>query len=185
LRSPYASAEYVAILTSQGTVPSMSGPANPYDNASCESFIKTLKREEIYANECADLEHLRAHMEEFIERYYNQQRLHSAPGYCTPDEFERKNHQRRGGRVTLSNTHILAPKIGKSSDRDAGERDSNAVPSPDPIPARRINEMKFAHVQCCKLYRKENVACEGFKSKTAASAATANCLSEGVHSTRV
>ena len=86
----YASAEYVAILTSQGIVPSMSRPANPYDNASCESFIKTLKREEIYANEYADLEHLRAHVEEFIERYYNQQRLHSALGYCTPDEFERK-----------------------------------------------------------------------------------------------
>ena len=59
-------------------VPSMSRPANPYDNASCESFIKTLKREEIYANEYASLEDLRDHIEEFIERYYNQKRLHSA-----------------------------------------------------------------------------------------------------------
>jgi hypothetical protein len=158
----------------------MSGPANPYDNASCESFIKTLKREEIYANEYADLEHLRAHMEEFIERYYNQQRLHSALGYCTPDEFERKNHQRRGGRVTLSDTHVLAEKTGKSSDRDAGERDSNAVPSPDPFPAREINEMKFADAySVASCLSNENVAGEGFKSKTAASVATANCLNDG------
>ena len=47
----YASAEYVAILNRYGIVPSMSRPANPYDNASCESFFKTLKREEIYATE--------------------------------------------------------------------------------------------------------------------------------------
>jgi transposase InsO family protein len=74
----YASADYVTHLKQRGIVPSMSRPANPYDNASCESFIKTLKREEIYANEYRDLEHLRDHIEEFIERYYNQQRLHSA-----------------------------------------------------------------------------------------------------------
>ena len=47
----YACAEYVAILEKQRMIPSMSRPANPYDNASCESFIKTLKREEIYANQ--------------------------------------------------------------------------------------------------------------------------------------
>ena len=69
-------------------IPSMSRPANPYDNASCESFIKTLKREEIYANEYENLEHLRDHIEEFIERYYNQKRLHSALGYRPPEEFE-------------------------------------------------------------------------------------------------
>ena len=59
----------------------MSRPANPYDNASCESFIKTLKREEIYANDYQDLDHLRANIEDFIERYYNRCRLHSALGY--------------------------------------------------------------------------------------------------------
>jgi hypothetical protein len=97
----------------------------------------------------------------------------------------KKNQQRRRGRVTLSDSHVLAENTGKSSDRDTGERDSNAVPSPDPIPARRINEMKFADAQCRKLYQDEYVAGEGFKSKTAASVATANCLSEGVRSTRV
>jgi transposase InsO family protein len=45
----------------------MSRPANPYDNASCESFIKTLKREEIYANKYDDLERLRTNIEEFME----------------------------------------------------------------------------------------------------------------------
>src|SRR6266571_7399786 len=71
-------------------VPSMSRPANPYDNASCESFMKTLKREEIYANKYEDLENLRANIEEFIEQYYNRQRLHSALGYRSPEEFEQK-----------------------------------------------------------------------------------------------
>ena len=84
----YASGEYVAILQKHGMVPSMSRPANPYDNASCESFIKTLKREEIYANDYENLEHMRSHIEEFIERYYNQKRLHSALGYRSPEEFE-------------------------------------------------------------------------------------------------
>ena len=53
----YASEEYIAILEKYGMIPSMSRPANPYDNASCESFIKTLKREEIYANQYDHLEH--------------------------------------------------------------------------------------------------------------------------------
>jgi len=84
----YASGDYVRILRKQQMIPSMSRPANPYDNASCESFLKTLKREEIYANEYRDLDHLRANIEEFIERYYNHCRLHSALGYRSPEEFE-------------------------------------------------------------------------------------------------
>jgi transposase InsO family protein len=86
----YASGEYVAILKQREMVPSMSRPANPYDNASCESFIKTLKREEIYANEYENLEQLRSNIEEFIDRYYNQKRLHSALGYVSPEEFEQE-----------------------------------------------------------------------------------------------
>jgi hypothetical protein len=66
----------------------MSRPANPYDNASCESFMKTLKYEEIYAHDYRDRDHLRANIEEFIERYYNCHRLHSALGYRPPQEFE-------------------------------------------------------------------------------------------------
>jgi transposase InsO family protein len=86
--SQYACREYVGLLESHGMVPSMSRPANPYDNANCESFMRTLKREEIYANTYRDLEDLRAHIEEFIECYYNRIRLHSALGYLPPEEFE-------------------------------------------------------------------------------------------------
>jgi putative transposase len=84
----YASEEYVTMLRTHHMIPSMSRPANPYDNASCESFMKTLKREEIYANTYRDLVHLRMNMEAFIEQYYNRARLHSALGYCPPEEFE-------------------------------------------------------------------------------------------------
>lgn len=84
----YASGGYIEILEKHQILPSMSRPANPYDNASCESFFKTLKREEIYANQYSDLDDLRANMEEFIERYYNTCRLHSALGYRPPEEFE-------------------------------------------------------------------------------------------------
>jgi putative transposase len=85
----YASDEYVKVLQQQKMIPSMSRPANPYDNASCESFMKTLKREEIYANDYVDLDHLRTNIEAFIEQYYNRCRLHSALGYQPPEEFER------------------------------------------------------------------------------------------------
>jgi transposase InsO family protein len=84
----YASAEYVGILGKHRMLPSMSRPANPYDNASCESFMKTLKQEEIYASQYRDIDDLRTHLEEFLERYYNCRRLHSALGYRSPEEFE-------------------------------------------------------------------------------------------------
>jgi putative transposase len=84
----YASGDYVRTLRKHQLIPSMSRPANPYDNASCESFMKTLKREEIYANEYRDLDHLRTNIVEFIDGYYNRCRLHSALGYRPPEEFE-------------------------------------------------------------------------------------------------
>jgi hypothetical protein len=113
----------------------MSRPANPYDNASCESFIKTLKREEIYANQYEDLEHLRANIEEFIDQYYNRQRLHSAPGYRSPEEFE----QRSGGLAAESRSATMEffennPNCKEGFHRAAGEGDSSAVPS-RPVPS--------------------------------------------------
>ena len=84
----YACGDYLRILSQHQMIPSMSRPANPYDNASCESFMKTLKREEIYAQDYRDLDHVRANLEAFIEQYYNRQRLHSALGYRPPEEFE-------------------------------------------------------------------------------------------------
>ena len=84
----YACDDYVGLLRQHQMIPSMSRPANPYDNASCESFMKTLKREEIYAGQYLDIEDLRCNIEEFIDVYYNRQRLHSALGYRPPEEFE-------------------------------------------------------------------------------------------------
>lgn len=85
----YAADSYVRVLQKHQIIPSMSRPANPYDNASCESFMKTLKREEIYANTYRDIDDLRSNIEGFIDRYYNPCRLHSALGYRPPEEFER------------------------------------------------------------------------------------------------
>jgi len=84
----YASKDYTAELAAYSMIPSMSRPGNPYDNATCESFMKTLKQEEIYCNCYADFAQLSQHLEEFIDNYYNRQRLHSALGYRTPEEFE-------------------------------------------------------------------------------------------------
>ena len=85
----YACTDYVEELQTNHMVPSMSRPANPYDNAVCESFMKTLKQEEIYCNQYRDFEELSVNLEEFIGNYYNVRRLHSALGYRTPEEFER------------------------------------------------------------------------------------------------
>ncbi len=84
----YASEQYTRMLHDHGILPSMSRPGNPYDNAFCESFIKTLKREQIYVNKYAYIDELSAHLEEFIDHYYNRLRLHSALGYQSPEQFE-------------------------------------------------------------------------------------------------
>jgi len=84
----YCSEQYTSLLAIHGILPSMSRPANPYDNAFCESFIKTLKREQIDAIKYQYIDELNAHLEEFIDHYYNRLRLHSALGYKTPEEFE-------------------------------------------------------------------------------------------------
>jgi transposase InsO family protein len=105
----YTSPEYVAILQRHGMVQSMSRPANPYDNASCESFIKTLKREEIYANRYRDLEDLHSHIEEFIDGYYNQKRLHSALGYQTPEEYEAQTHGKKQAELYSATLRFSSP----------------------------------------------------------------------------
>jgi putative transposase len=84
----FASAEFQEVLKSHRMISSLSRPGNPYDNAFCESFMKTLKQEEIYCNQYTDFEDLSAHLDEFIDNYYNRLRLHSALGYRTPEEFE-------------------------------------------------------------------------------------------------
>ena len=134
----YASGEYVRILSQQQMIPSMSRPANPYDNASCESFMKTLKREEIHAQDYRDLEHLRNNLAAFIEQYYNRQRLHSALGYRSPEEFERE-----------AQCHIAADPPGatitfftrsQSSTGMLEQGTQTPSPAPDLIPAEEITE---------------------------------------------
>jgi transposase InsO family protein len=100
----YASHAYVRLLLEHGIEPSMSRAGNPYDNARCESFMKTLKQEEIYTRRYRDRSDLEAHLGEFLERYYNRRRLHSALDYRSPEAFERSLLERPATvpRVSLS-----------------------------------------------------------------------------------
>ena len=85
----YASKDYTDVLKEHEIQISMSGKGNPYDNAKCESFMKTLKYEEVHRQEYRGMEEARASIEHFLMKVYNQKRLHSALGYCPPVEFER------------------------------------------------------------------------------------------------
>jgi putative transposase len=87
--SQYASNAYTNLLKAHQIVISMSRKANPWDNAECESFMKTLKYEEVLRNEYRDLAEALASIPRFLEKIYNQKRLHSALGYLPPAEFER------------------------------------------------------------------------------------------------
>jgi transposase InsO family protein len=84
----YASHDYTALLKDHGVTISMSRKGNPYDNAFCESFMKTLKYEEVHRQEYRDLADARASIGRFIEKIYNGKRLHSALDYRPPIEFE-------------------------------------------------------------------------------------------------
>jgi transposase InsO family protein len=84
----YASNDYTDLLKANDIKVSMSRKASPWDNAACESFMKTLKYEEVHRNEYRDLAEARASIREFLEKIYNQKRLHSALGYLPPAEFE-------------------------------------------------------------------------------------------------
>ena len=84
----YASRDYTQELTRHGMQISMSRRGNVYDNALAEAFMKTLKYEEVYRTEYRNLEEARALIQEFLEKVYNQRRLHSALGYRSPRAFE-------------------------------------------------------------------------------------------------
>jgi putative transposase len=85
----YTSRAYRERLTTHSLRGSMGRRGNPYDNATMESFMKTLKYEEIYPRDYSTIDDVIRRLPRFIEEYYNQRRLHSSLGYRPPDEFER------------------------------------------------------------------------------------------------
>lgn len=87
----YACADYVGLLEQHGIEVSMSRPGNPYDNAYCESFIGKLKQEQWDGRQYERIEDVRSVMRTILEEVYNQRRLHSALGYVSPAEFERRH----------------------------------------------------------------------------------------------
>lgn len=89
----YASIDYTNLLKEQGIRISMSRRGNAYDNAQAESFMKTLKYEEVYLREYETMADARTSISHFLEAVYNQKRLHSALGYLPPVEFEQLNIQ--------------------------------------------------------------------------------------------
>ncbi|MBB5576690.1 transposase InsO family protein [Rhizobium paranaense] len=86
----YACGAYSELLNLHGIQPSMSRVGNPYDNAKAESFMKTLKQEEVQGLTYKDVDDARKRIGTFIDTVYNTQRLHSALDYLTPEEYEQK-----------------------------------------------------------------------------------------------
>ena len=89
----YACRDYMSLLEAHGIQPSMSRVGSPYDNAQAESFMKTLKQEEVDGRDYRNLDEARAAIGIFIEQVYNRQRLHSALAYRPPAEFEQNLQQ--------------------------------------------------------------------------------------------
>lgn len=89
----YACPAYTDLLKQHGFQISMSRKGNPYDNAALESFMKTLKKEEVYLNEYRTVEEARHKIGHFLEHNYNRIRLHSSLGYRPPEECELQYNQ--------------------------------------------------------------------------------------------
>ena len=92
----YCCQAYVEKLQTHGFVISMSRAGNHYDNAKAESFMKTLKSEEVYLQQYRDQEEARASIQRFIEEVYNRKRLHSSLGYLSPEAFEEQRRSNPG-----------------------------------------------------------------------------------------
>ena len=105
----YAATEYVQLLDEHDVRISMSRKGNPYDNAKAESFMKTLKHEEVLVNEYSTLAEAHASIAHFLDVVYNQRRLHSSLGYKPPVEFEADyNSQSQQSIFTLTATPTVS-----------------------------------------------------------------------------
>jgi transposase InsO family protein len=109
----YACGDYTAILNAHGILASMSRVGNPYDNAKAESFMKTLKQEEVDGSNYRNVQHARRQIGSFLENTYNRQRLHSALDYRPPVEFEAHMQQRIPGVMPIDRRGFQG--IGKST----------------------------------------------------------------------
>jgi len=96
----YAATEYTGLLKQHGIAISMSRKGNPYDNAIAESFMKTLKTEEVYLNEYDSFPDANQNLGRFIEMVYNKKRLHSSLGYRPPEEFESQFQTQKASHLT-------------------------------------------------------------------------------------
>ena len=98
----YASSEYTSLLKERGIAISMSRKGNPYDNAKAESFMKTLKCEQVYLSEYDSLADAKAQIGHFLDAVYNQKRLHSSLGYLPPAEYEQLCKKYRDKNQTIT-----------------------------------------------------------------------------------
>ena len=114
--SQYASHDYTDLLKARGCEISMSHKASPWENGGCESWMKTLKYEEVFRQEYRDLAEARSCLERFIDKVYNQQRLHSALGYRPPAEFE----QALAGAAARRSAANVAVHFSAASGRSCG-----------------------------------------------------------------
>jgi len=121
----YACGDYAAVLEAHGIQPSMSRVGNPYDNAKAESFMKTLKQEEVDGCCYRDAHQAKEMIGSFIEQVYNRQRLHSALAYQPPAEFEANLHA-EGAPSTASRS--LATALSGARSRAACYAESNRQP---------------------------------------------------------
>jgi putative transposase len=136
----YACSDYVDRLEACGAVLSMSRAGRPWENGRCESFIKTLKHEQLDARQYRTLEELREHIEEFIEQIYNPVRLHSALGYLSPIEFERQRaaEDRRAPWMPATMSFLRHKEIYSDLLNTTPER-------ADPSPATHRNEFRAGY----------------------------------------
>lgn len=132
----YACGDYAAVLEAHGIQASMSRVGNPYDNARAESFMKTLKQEEVDGCSYRDAQQARNDIGAFIEEVYNRQRLHSALAYQSPAEFETQH------RAQIATASIAARQLGFlrhaeifGDATDHHSADANTIPACEHPPA--------------------------------------------------